>query len=212
MKLPPPPPGAAHISWQFAYTGANFGTGIWAIFSGTVLPADLTTVATDFYGIYETRLLPWAGNQVHLTECIVRYWSTDGYEYLGSSSADHLGGRPGTELAAASCTVLQLRSGIIYRGGKSRMYLPPGTTSDLLDSRHWGPTYTAGTANAGQGLINDMSAVTAGGITAVEPCYLERVRAGVPITPHGIPHPIQSVGCQQRVCNQRRRLGPLVVG
>lgn len=58
------------------------------------------------------------------------------------------GSRSGSYLPASVCTNIEFRIARRYRGGKPRMFHPPGVQADLVDQTHWSASYV-GAVNSG---------------------------------------------------------------
>lgn len=69
----------------------------------------------------------------------------------GASGADmttHTGSASGTPLAAQLANNVEFKIARRYRGGKPRMYLPPGVDADMLNPSQWTTGHVSGVTNA----------------------------------------------------------------
>lgn len=102
--------------------------------------ANCTTLAGDIESAWATNLAPLIGNIWTLEEVdVIDIATVTGFsgQWNGSSS----GTRSGSNLPAQVATNVEFNIARRYRGGKPRIYLPPGVTGDQANPVTWNSTY-----------------------------------------------------------------------
>lgn len=145
--LPPSPVVRVHLDYTQADNllgGSRFYLG----YTGTApTPGDCQTLAGDVAAAWSAHLAPLIAVTWNLTEVDVIDITTE-----TGSSGQWTGTDPGTRgggtLTANVATNVEFGIARRYRGGKPRMFLPPGTPTDLQDGGHWNSAMI-GAVNAG---------------------------------------------------------------
>jgi len=121
--------------------GYDAGSRFYLSYSGaSPTSGNCATLASDIASSWSSELADQICEDYALTEVdVLDIASVSGNfgHWTGSESAT----RSGTALPAQSAMNVEFDIGRRYRGGKPRMFLPPGVTSDTLDAGHWGSAY-----------------------------------------------------------------------
>lgn len=126
--------------------------------AGPATGADLTTLAGDIATAYNTHLVGlWAVNFT-LDEVDVLDISTETGN-AGTWTGSDAGSRVGSTLPDNCATNVEFDIAERYRGGKPRIYLPPGVTTDMATVSTWNTTFI--------NLVNTDVALAFSEITAV---------------------------------------------
>lgn len=110
----------------------------------------------------------WASNyatQVHTDISLVQVEVIDIATHTGASGTDstvHAGTRSGTSWALQSAVNIEFGIARRYRGGKPRIYMPPGTVADTADNANWNSTFPNGCATAFAAFIAAVEALSIG--------------------------------------------------
>ena len=178
---------------------------MWLLTTGVPGTGDLSTLATDLYGAFQTTFLGPLSSSCSLTECTVHYFSS-GEEITASSSAVHSGGDESEIIGVNTASVISWTISTRYRGGKPRNYLCGMSQAALGGSRKWTDGYVAAqTANAGT-FLTTVNGLAPGSITTVTLGCIHFFRGGVALSPPTF-DPFIAGKAQQRICSQRRRSG-----
>lgn len=117
--------------------GNEAGSRFYLSYSGSAPSgADCTTLAGDVESAWVTNLAPLTPDFWSLNEVDVLDIATDA-GLSGQATTAHDGTRSGTDVATQVATNVEFDIARRYRGGKPRMFLPPGVTGDTADSAHW---------------------------------------------------------------------------
>lgn len=201
----PPPDGTAHVSWMGVNGDSSWATGAWLLISGTPGGTDRSDLATDLYGTFETNILGHLGTGCTLTECKVEFFESGG-SIVAETFATHSGSASDAALPANVAVVLSWQILTTYRGGKPRNYIPGVNIGALISRRLYSDSYVSTMSGAARDWLDDVNALTAGGITAVSMGTVHFFSGGVALSPPWF-DPYLGVAAQKRVCTQRRRLG-----
>jgi hypothetical protein len=202
---PAPPVGVAKCTIRGNYTSANWENVFWCAITGSLTYSNINTFATDFYGAFQTNLLPQMDASAFMTECLVTYYDGAGNPE-GSISASHAGGASGGGITAAAATVLSWKIPASWRGGKPRTYLAAPPASSLSDQRLFSDGYVASMLTSADNFLTTVNGITLSGVTAVRLGTVSFQHANAWRTPP-VMFEYDAVAIQQRVCTQRRRLG-----
>lgn len=80
----------------------------------------------------------------------------------GTVSVSHAGAGSGTSLPAQCSINVEYNISRRYRGGKPRMYLPPGTTANQADDSHWSGAFLTSVNSAINSFISAIEALSVG--------------------------------------------------
>lgn len=200
-----PPAGVAHARIKGTYGDTTWATGFWLLVAGDLVFSDVTDLATDMAGAFETTLLTRLDNDCVMTECDVEYWTGVG-NMLSSVFFSHAGGQSGGGFGAGTAAVLSWALAGSYRGGKPRNYLPGIPIAAAATQRLYTDAFVSALqtqAAAFQAAVNGISSTN---IDSVSLGVVHFFSGGVALDPPTF-DPFLGVGVQKRYCSQRRRLG-----
>lgn len=205
---------------NWTYVGVSAGMRFFIGYSGTIpTAAQLNTFATQFQGSVASHWAPMqAVNVIYNLFEVTDLSSTTGA--IGSSSTSTPGTRTGSGTAANVCTLMNFHVARRYRGGKPRVYIPWGTSTDVTSPTNWTPTFISAATAAWSALISDLTVVPWSGATIsgqVNVSYYEGFKAfeepsgrykNIPqLRPGGpVKDAITSVACNPKFGTQRRRV------
>lgn len=125
--------------------------------------ANCVTLATDVANAWVADIAPLVTAAWALTEVdVLDIASETGLS--GSFGGTFGGTRSGTTLPYQCASNIEFNILQRYRGGKPRIFLPPGTESDLVDPGHWDNTFIAA---LNSGFSSFMTAITGASIGAM---------------------------------------------
>jgi hypothetical protein len=104
--------------------------------------ANCTTLASDIAAAWQANFPGTLPSTWALTEVDVLDIATDS-GLSGQWTGSHPGTRSGTPLPSQCASNVEFGLARRYRGGKPRMYVPPGCTGDQQDAGHWESAYVA---------------------------------------------------------------------
>lgn len=200
-----PPAGVAHARVKGTYGDTSWATGFWLLVGGDLVFSDVTTLATDIFGIFETTLLTRLDNDVVESECEVEYWTGVG-NMISSVFGSHAGGQSGGGFGASTSAVLSWALAGSYRGGKPRNYLPGIPIAAAGSQRLFTDAFVSALQTQAVAFLNDVNAITSTNIDSVSLGVVHFFSGGVALAPP-VFDPYLGVGVQKRYCSQRRRLG-----
>lgn len=166
----PPLPASPCLRIRLDYTATNgelAGSRFYLSYGGAApTGGNCVTLAGDIEAAWVTHLAPVIDETFNLTEVDVLDIATvDGLsgQWTGSES----GSRSGTSLPLQCATNVEFDIARRYRGGKPRMFLPPGVTSDQTDGSHWGSTFLTAVNTAMAAFITELEALDIGAVGAL---------------------------------------------
>jgi hypothetical protein len=121
------------------------------------------TLATDISAAWGSNIAAVVGDLYHLDEVDVLDIASDSGNF-GTWSGDIAGTLSGNPLPAQAATNVEFDIGRRYRGGKPRMYLPPGTASSQQDAGHWTVGFLGDVNTAMAAFIAEIAALSIGAI------------------------------------------------
>lgn len=121
--------------------GLEWGNRFYLSYSGSApSPANCVTLAGEIASAWATDLAPVINEDTALVEVdVLDIATTSGSS--GQWTGTHDGSRSGTALPFQCATNIEYNIARRYRGGKPRMYLPPGVEGDQADGSHWSNTF-----------------------------------------------------------------------
>lgn len=172
------------MSFNGHIDGAAWTNVMWLLTTGydSATGTDVSDLATDLFGVFQTNLLPWTSTNNHLTSVQCVLYQTSG-ELMGSSTADHTGGASGAYLNGAAAAILSWGTTAFWRGGKPRTYLAGLSQSALGTSTTLSSSYVASLASAAADFLGDVNGLAPGALDTVTLGFLSRVSGGAPRTP-----------------------------
>jgi hypothetical protein len=142
--------------------GNEMGSRFYLSYTGSAPSgANCTTLAGDIETAWAAHLISLVGSNIALTEIDVLDIATDSGlsgQWTGSTS-----GTGGGATAPIQCANdVEFNISRRYRGGKPRMYLPPGATSSMLNAHQWTTGFTSSTTTDVTAFFAAIEALTVG--------------------------------------------------
>jgi hypothetical protein len=207
---PPPPPGALKITFNYSYgtrTAQNICWASWSYTTGNPTGAELTTLANSIMTEWGATVLAPLSEYCTLSSVTLEAFGASGTVFTGSSTDTALNGTAsGQGLTNQVAVCLSWQTGLYYRGGKPRTYLPGIPASALASG------YNDITTTFRNTLQTDAAAALAtynGYSLLGEPIvfsWLSFAKAGAWLEPPVL-RAITGVEVGLRLDTQRRRLG-----
>lgn len=146
MTTPPlPASNCVRVNLDYTQTdGLQGGSRFYLGFTGS------SAQASDLVAIANTIHASWTANLSHIVNTD---WSLTLIDVMdistasGQSGANNTavpGAASGVPLAAQLANNIEYKIARRYRGGKPRMYLPPGVDADMQDPSHWTTAHVTG--------------------------------------------------------------------
>lgn len=167
----PPLPASPCVRVALKYTqsdGFLAGSRFFLSYTGTAPSGtDCTTLAGDIAAAWQTNFpsaIPttWALTEVDVLDIA----SNSGLS--GQWTGSHAGTRSGTPLPSQCASGVEFGLSRRYRGGKPRMYVPPGTTADQADAAHYSGAYVALFTAAVSQTMTAIEALTVGSLGTLQ--------------------------------------------
>ena len=173
-----------HVAINGHHDTSQWTNVFWALTTGydSATGTDVSDLATDIFGVFQTNLLPWTSNSNHLTSVQCVLYQTSG-ELMGSSTADHVGGASGSYQVGAVSLVLSWGTTAFWRGGKPRTYLSGIPDSAVDTATTYTSSYVSSVAGAAADFLSDFNGLAPGALDTVTLGLLSRVSGGVARTP-----------------------------
>lgn len=198
-----PPNGSVRAIWSGSYLESAWSTGMWLLTTGTPGAGDLSALATDLYGAFQTTFLGPLSSSCSLLECTVHYFNA-GEELTASSSAVHTGGDESEIIAVNTASVISWTISTRYRGGKPRNYLCGVSQAALGGTRQFTDGYVASQTTHAATFLSTVNGLAPGSIETVTLGVVHFFRHGAALAPPTF-DPFIAGKAQKRVCSQRRR-------
>lgn len=183
---------------HFLYTGANPSV------------ADVTTVANDVVGFWNTYMKPRATVDTTLESVKVTDLSSAAGSQVEVAAGPIVGTNAEDPIPGSACFLVDYDVSLRYRGGHPRTYIVGGGDGDLdsagVDWSIWNPSFIAAMATSWSGFTTHISAITVGATNLGDQCAVRYRSAGVPLAVP-IVLDLPTFNTESRVCSQRRRLG-----
>lgn len=217
MPLPASPCVRVRLDYTQA-DGYDAGSRFYLSYSeGSPTAGQCDTLASDVAAAWETNLASIIDSEFALTEVDVLDIATDAGAF-GNWTGSHSGSATGTSLPAQSAINIEFNIGRRYRGGKPRMYLPPGVTSDQLDAGHWDSTLIDATNTGFAAFMAEITALDIGMMGTLAHVSLSyyksftnlanssgRERAVPTYRATALVDPVTGYSCKGLIGSQRRR-------
>jgi len=163
----PPLPASPCVRVRLDYTetdGFLGGSRFFLSYAGAApTAANCNTLATDIAAQWATHIASFISTTWQLTEVdVLDIASLSGASGLWQGS--NAGGDSNSPSAAQVATNVEYKISRRYRGGKPRMFLPPGTDTQRNDLSHWNATYIS---NVNTGVAAFFTAIEALSIGAM---------------------------------------------
>lgn len=149
------------------YTGSGveeFGSRFYLSYSGAAPTAsNCATIASDISGAWGTHIASLVATYYGLAEVDVLDIATvTGASGQYSTVVD---GSRGTGLIPLSVAMnTEFTISRRYRGGKPRMFWPPGIESDLSDNAHWAGSFVTAVTTGVEAFFNEIEALSVGSV------------------------------------------------
>src|SRR5215471_136310 len=171
---------------------------------GAPTAGTLQSLAAAVGNAWISAIAPICNTSSALTEvvCIDLATST-GNE--GTATVNHVGTRAGTVMPVSTAVVFSFHVQLRYRGGHARMYVPGGVAADISAGRLWNTSSQTAFASAASSFLSQVNAITIGGSAFF--MVMVSYRTNHALRPVPAVFPIVSTGVDDRIDNQRRRLG-----
>jgi hypothetical protein len=148
---PVPPPASPCVRVRLDYqqdTGNLGGSRFFLSYAGSApTGANCTALADGIEAAWVANLQPLISNVWSLVEVDVLDIATE-MGLSGQWTGTETGSRSGISLPSQCCTNVEYNIARRYRGGKPRMFLPPGVGNDQASPDQWSDTYI-GEVNTG---------------------------------------------------------------
>jgi hypothetical protein len=217
----PPLPESPCVRVKLDYTnedGSLAGSRFYLSYAGSApTSGNATTLAADVSAAWGTNLYGVIQDQWSLTEVDVLDIATN-TGLSGYWSGSIAGGEGSTYLPASIATNVEYDIARRYRGGKPRMFLPPGAYANLADAGHWNGAFIAAVNTAVSGFFTELEALSIGAVGALEHVNLSyyegfknitnssgRERAVPTYRPAAVLDRVTGYACKGRVGSQKRR-------
>ena len=166
----PPLPASPCLKVNLDYTqsdGYEGGSRFYLGYSGSApTGANCITLAGDIEAAWLAHLAPLINPAWALTEVdVLDIASNSGFS--GQWTGNEAGTRSGTEWPSQVATNVEFNIARRYRGGKPRMFLPPGNQADGLDAGHWSTTFIDEVNTGIAGFFTAVEALTVGSLDAL---------------------------------------------
>lgn len=169
MTLPPlPDRSTLHVELVYEPPDANeAGSRFFLRYAGSApSPANCVSIAGDIGTAWASNmnsLVPanWSLNKVIVSDITTRMGN------FGEDDTLHTGTRSGTEIPQQVATNVEFKLQQKYRGGKPRIYLPPGVNSDVVNDVHWTDDFIAAVNSGVAGFFTDVQAISVGSVGAL---------------------------------------------
>ena len=161
----PPLPASPVVRVRLDYrdtTNLKSGSRLYLGYSGSApSAADCVTLAGDIASAWLTDLAPLITTNYALAEVDVLDITTEAGA-SGTWSGSNTGTRSGTSLPNQCATNVEFDIARRYRGGKPRMYLPPGAESDLNDASTYTGTFVTAVNSGVSAFVAALEALSIG--------------------------------------------------
>jgi len=150
---PVPPPASPCVRVRLiynTYADRSAGSRFYLSYAGSAPTAgNCATLALDIGGAWATHLAPLVNDSYGLAEVDVLDITSE-MGSSGNSVVGWSGTESGTTLPDQCAVNIEYDIARRYRGGKPRMFLPPGSTSDVANPSTWSGTYVT---NVNTGIV-----------------------------------------------------------
>jgi hypothetical protein len=163
----PPLPASPCLRVRLIYTNTDdtlAGSRFYLSYAGSApTSGNCATIASDIASAWGTDLAGQVNDSFSLTEIdVLDIASLTGASGQWTGSTE--GSNSGTQLPSQCAVNIEYDIARRYRGGKPRMFLPPGSASQLVDTGHWTTGYVSAVHT---GVVNFFTAVEAISVGAV---------------------------------------------
>lgn len=165
-----PLPDVPTIRIRLVYNKGVNGEGgnrLYFKYAGSAPTGDnCNTLASDVAAAWNTRMAPmtpgyWALNEVDVLDIATATGLS------GLWTGNHDGSRSGTPLPDQVATNIEFGIARRYRGGKPRVFVPPGCTDDVANEGTWLPEFTNDMQTFWGDFMSDIEALSVGAVGAL---------------------------------------------
>lgn len=163
--VPLPDVPCIRVKLDYTYTGVGVaGSRFYLSYTGSAPTGpNLNTLASDISGAWGTHYASLVQEDYDLAEVDCLDIATDsGLSGFFTTPVD--GSRAGTPTPAQTTMNIEYNIARRYRGGKPRIYMPPGVYSDTNDLSHWTPEYQGDCGTGFAAFIAEIAALSIGAI------------------------------------------------
>lgn len=166
----PPLPASPCLRVRLDYSQADSflaGNRFYLSYAGAAPTAgNCVTLAGDIEAAWVTNMAPVTLEDFALTEVdVLDIASTSGAS--GQWSGSEGGTRSGSFIPSSVAVNIEFQIARRYRGGKPKIYLPPGAQGDLGDQGHWSNTYKTAVQTAIDAFFAAVTALSVGAVGAL---------------------------------------------
>lgn len=216
-----PLPASPCMRCQLVYetpSGGSAGSRFYLSYTGSApTGANCTTLASDIETAWQTNLGPltpelWSLNGVDVLDI-----ATD-HGLSGQWSGTQDGARTGPGTPQQVATNVEFGIGRRYRGGKPRMFLPPGVAADQVNENQWSGSFVSAVNGGVDDFFVAIKALSIGAIGTIDHVSLSyykgftniantsgRERAVPTYRDTALVDPVTGYFCKQEMGSQRRR-------
>lgn len=217
----PPLPASPCVRVRLDYTqsdGYDGGSRFYLSYAGSApTPGNCTSLAGDVEAAWLAHLAALIPPSWALTEVDVLDITTDAGA-SGQWTGDEAGTNEGTVFPSQVATNVEFNIARRYRGGKPRMFLPPGTQSDGLDAGHWSTDFVDSVNTGMAAFFAEIEALSIGAVGALAHVNLSyyqsftnvtnssgRMRAAPKYRTVALVDTVEGYACKAKMGSQRRR-------
>lgn len=169
MTAPPLPASPClRVKLDYTFTASQLGgSRFYLSYAGAAPTAgNCVTLAGDIADAWNTNLAPLAGTNAALTRVdVLDIASLTGAS--GEWNGSHPGTRSGANLPLQVSMNVEFGIARRYRGGKPRMFLPPGVTGDMVDDGHWDSSFQTAAQAGVAAFFTAVEALSVGAVGAL---------------------------------------------
>lgn len=214
MPALPPVPNVVKVVLEGTNGGHNWANVMHAQWTGaSPSNATLNTIAGDISASWGTNMKSLTTASCELTGVVV----TDLTSNLGAQGSNPTviaGTRTGGNIGGNAAVLVNFPSSFRYRGGHPRIYLVPGSDTDLASSSAWSSTFQGLVETGFAALQSTIATATTGGFSMAGQCavsyYSVAITPAPPhrrVTPLVMPIATGSFTVELELASQRRRIG-----
>lgn len=200
-------------SVRFAISGTQNGVAwanvFWAQLttSGTPAQVDLDNWLIAAAAAYKTRFAPSTMSYASYTQAQAILFLPGGLSMASVQAMTGSGGAGASTVQAQELSsVISWITGVYWRGGKPRTYIPAPIVGNILTNRFLSATYITTLTTAATGFRTDINALTTGAISASVLGFVS-FRSGNADRPTPLFFAFSGAKLHPRVGTQRRRMG-----
>jgi len=206
------PDGTVRVSVQGTMNTVNWANIFWANLTTSATPsqADLDAWLTAFQAAYKTNFQAYATTAVAYTQAQASYFYPTNLILPSIVAMSGTGaGTAGAGQVQSACAVVSWQTGVYWRGGKPRTYLPDVDDGNYTAQRTLTSTAQTNLKASALAFRTAVNALTSGAITATQLGFVSFRSGNADRTPP-LFFGFSDVKIHPRLGTQRRRLGKWV--